>query len=226
MMREESADLLGVVDRNQLDFEDKRGIRRHCVASALQAVTELRRNDQLALAADIHGRGSLGPTRDQAIHALHVVESAAVIRRRVEFRAINELAEIIHRDVVAGLDRRAFANDEIDILQPEGVVTMGLPVSLSFSTSAAGVGVGFAAGAFAAGAFVAAGLEKTGLVAPNDSNRPSVPPKIRRREERIGSNFIEGLSKGQSLEKSEKSAIKKDAQAAGASFIAAFQRRA
>src|SRR2546430_5619251 len=53
-----------LLDREQLDFEDKRGVGRNDVATALLTVCQVRRNGELAFAADLHTGNAFVPALD------------------------------------------------------------------------------------------------------------------------------------------------------------------
>ena len=57
------------VDVNQFDIEQQHGIRRNAAASAVLAVSEVRRNDQLVLGAFAHQLQRFGPTRNHLTDA-------------------------------------------------------------------------------------------------------------------------------------------------------------
>src|SRR5262252_8018572 len=63
----------------QLNIEDQRGVRRDDAAGAARAVTEFGRDDERALAADLHGRHTLIPTADDLPPADGKLERLAAI---------------------------------------------------------------------------------------------------------------------------------------------------
>src|SRR5512135_3422403 len=77
-----------LLDRQQLDVEDQRGIGRNDAAGAALSVAELRRDDQRSLAADLHGGDALIPAGDDALHADGKLEGRAAVDGRIEFSAL------------------------------------------------------------------------------------------------------------------------------------------
>src|ERR1700761_7604716 len=75
-------------DPEQLDVEQKRRVRRNDAAGAARAVAERRRDDQGALAADLHGGDAFVPAADDLAHADLEFERLAAVDRGVEFRAL------------------------------------------------------------------------------------------------------------------------------------------
>src|SRR5262245_15826531 len=100
------ADKSASLHRQQLDVEHQRRIRRDHAAGTAGAVAERRRNDQRALAADLHGGDALVPALDDAALADWEVERLVAVDRRVEFLALLavliEPAGVVHD---AGLAR-------------------------------------------------------------------------------------------------------------------------
>src|SRR3954468_16057635 len=109
------------LDAEQLDIEDQRGVRRNEAAGAAVAIAEFCRNDQGALAADLHGGDALIPARDDTLHADRKFERGAAIDRTVELLALRaihvEPAGVVHDAGLPGARRRAGADRAIDILQ-------------------------------------------------------------------------------------------------------------
>src|SRR5258706_2423737 len=90
----------------QLDFENQGGVGRNRAAGAARAVAELRRNGELAPAADLHAGHALVPALDHVALAEREHERVAAVLARVEFRAARALVEepagVVHRDFLAG----------------------------------------------------------------------------------------------------------------------------
>src|SRR5688572_25684023 len=73
------------VDLQQFDVEHQRRVRRDHASSATRAVAELGRDDQRALAADLHAGDALVPALDHLLRAETEREGLAAIQRAVEF---------------------------------------------------------------------------------------------------------------------------------------------
>src|SRR4051794_12955928 len=71
-------------DAEQLDVEHQRRVRRDHTAGAAAAVAERRRNDERALAADLHAGDPLIPAGDHLAAAEHERERLVAIARAVE----------------------------------------------------------------------------------------------------------------------------------------------
>src|SRR5262249_4804832 len=110
-----------LLHREQFDVEHQRRIRGDHAAGAARAVAERRRNDQRALAADLHAGDALVPALDDAPLADREFERLVAIDRRVEFLALVavlvEPAGIVHDTGLAGLRRSAGAYLAVDDLQ-------------------------------------------------------------------------------------------------------------
>src|SRR2546427_13017304 len=74
--------------RQQFDVEHQRRIRRNEAAGAARAVTERGRNDQRALAADLHGSDTLVPAGDHLALPDRKLERLVAIDGRIEFLAL------------------------------------------------------------------------------------------------------------------------------------------
>src|SRR5215475_9302437 len=72
----------------QFHLEHERRIRRDDAAGAARAVAELGRDDQRALAADLHAGDALVPAGDHATHADRKLERLLAIDRAVELLAL------------------------------------------------------------------------------------------------------------------------------------------
>src|SRR3978361_2178791 len=71
-----------------LDVEDQRGARRDVVAGAARAIAQIRRDDQRALAADMHGGDALVPALDHLALAEGEGERLVPVERAVELLAL------------------------------------------------------------------------------------------------------------------------------------------
>src|SRR6516162_10913141 len=102
----------------QLDVEDQRRVRRNDAAGAACAVAERGRNDQRALAADLHGGNALVPAGDHAVLADRKLERLIAIDGGIEFLALLavlvEPAGIVHHASLSGLRRGAGTDLGID----------------------------------------------------------------------------------------------------------------
>src|SRR5258707_83071 len=65
----------------QLDFEDQRGVGRNDAARAARAIAERRRDDQRALAADLHRGNALVPAGNHPLLADRKLERHAAVDR-------------------------------------------------------------------------------------------------------------------------------------------------
>src|SRR3954452_15353005 len=91
----------------QFDVEHQRSVRRNDTAGAARAITEFRRNDQRALAADLHRADALIAAADHLPYADLEFERFVAIDRRVELLALLavlvEPSRIMHDAGLAGL---------------------------------------------------------------------------------------------------------------------------
>src|SRR5215475_13840311 len=76
-----------LLDRQQLDVENQRGVGRNDPAGPARSIAELRRDDQRSLAADLHGGDPLVPAGDDALHADGELEGCAAVDGGIEFFA-------------------------------------------------------------------------------------------------------------------------------------------
>src|SRR5574341_227802 len=97
----------------ELHFEYQRRVRRNDAARASGSVAHLRRNGELALAADFHPLHALVPALDDLALAEVEDERITAVLAGVEFRAIGEPAGVMHGDFLAGRGDGAGADDEI-----------------------------------------------------------------------------------------------------------------
>src|SRR5437773_952920 len=106
------------VDCEQLHLEDQRRARRNHAAGAPVAVAEMRRDDELALAAHAHRADAFVPAFDDAAAPDRKHERLAAVVRRIELLAALEPARVVHLHRVAGLRPRAGALDELHVAEP------------------------------------------------------------------------------------------------------------
>src|SRR6266404_962410 len=74
--------------RQQFDVEHQRRVRRNDAARPARAVAERRRNDQGALAADLHGGDAFIPAGDHLVLPDWKLERLVAIDRTIEFLAL------------------------------------------------------------------------------------------------------------------------------------------
>src|SRR6185437_3680869 len=107
--------------RQQFHVEHQCRVRRDDAAGAARAVAERRRDDERALAADLHGGDALVPTLDDLARADRKIERLVAIDRGVEFLALRavlvEPAGVMHLDGLAALRRGASAYFHVDDLK-------------------------------------------------------------------------------------------------------------
>src|SRR5580704_7807067 len=93
----------------QFDVEDQRGVGRDDAAGAARPVAELGRDDQGALAADLHAGDALVPAGDDLMPAERELERLAAVERAVELLALGailvEPAGVVHDAGLTGLRR-------------------------------------------------------------------------------------------------------------------------
>src|SRR5260370_25603120 len=90
-------------DPEQLDLEDQRGAGRDDAARAAVAVPQVRGDDQLALAAHLHGDDALVPALDDAALAHRELERGPAVHRAVDLGSALEPAGVVHAHGVARL---------------------------------------------------------------------------------------------------------------------------
>src|SRR5690349_10930287 len=91
-----------LANREQLHFEHQSRIRRYDAARAARAVAELRRNGELAFAADFHAAHAFVPAADHFAAAEREHERLAAIFARVELLAVGEPAGVVHAHALPG----------------------------------------------------------------------------------------------------------------------------
>src|SRR5687768_1274151 len=103
--------LTALLDVEQLHLEHQRRVRRDDAAGAARAVAELRRDGELALAADLHAGDAFVPSLDHVALPEREDKRLAAVKTRVEFRSLVSVfaqpAGVMHADFLAG--RRAVA---------------------------------------------------------------------------------------------------------------------
>src|SRR5690606_14523672 len=111
------------VDAEEVHDEDQGLARLDARAGAGVAVAEVRRDDELAAAADLHAGHALVPARDDAAGAERELEGGAAVPRGVELLAGGEGdADVVDADLVARLGLGAVAEHEVLDLQVGGRV--------------------------------------------------------------------------------------------------------
>src|SRR6266568_1910136 len=87
-------------DAKQFDLKDQRRVRRYYTAGAAGTVTELGRNDEGALATDLHRGDTFVPTGNDLPSANRKLERPATVDRAVELLALGavliEPAGVMH----------------------------------------------------------------------------------------------------------------------------------
>src|SRR5215467_9445976 len=105
----------------QFNVEDQCGIRRYDAACTASPVAEFRRDDEGALAADLHGGDAFVPTGDDLPLTDGKLKRLATIDRAVELLALGatfvEPARIVHDADLTGLGRGAGADLAVGNLQ-------------------------------------------------------------------------------------------------------------
>src|SRR6202030_2031391 len=100
------------------DVEDQRGIGWNgAVGSAVLAIAQVRRNAQLALAANFHSRHAFVPSFDDFAVAQHESERTPRVNRAIEFLASGEPTGVVHSHTIAFLCCFAGAFRDVPILQ-------------------------------------------------------------------------------------------------------------
>src|SRR5207249_7548174 len=87
-------------DLEQLYLEDQLGVGRDDAAGAARPVTECRRDDELALAADLHAGHALVPALDDHAGAELERERLVAVVAAVELLAVAEPAGVVDLDRV------------------------------------------------------------------------------------------------------------------------------
>src|SRR5262245_16004303 len=108
-------------DAEQFDLEDQRRVRRDHPADPARAVAEIGRDDEGALAADLHRGNAFVPARDDLPSADRKLERLAAVERAVELLALGatliEPAGVMHHASLASPRGRAGADLGVDDLQ-------------------------------------------------------------------------------------------------------------
>src|SRR5271168_801788 len=108
----------------QIYVEHQRGARRNDAAGAARAIAQVRRNDQRALAADMHGGDAFVPALDDLALAEREGKRLATVERAVEFLTLLAVDEqpsgIIDRHGLADLRHGSGARLDVDDAQTAG----------------------------------------------------------------------------------------------------------
>jgi hypothetical protein len=88
-------------------------LRRDGVARALFAVGELRRDGELARAADFHAGEAFFPAGHDFLLPERELKRVLLFLARIELRPVGEPAGVVHDDVPAGRGCRALADDGV-----------------------------------------------------------------------------------------------------------------
>src|SRR5258706_494681 len=101
----------GLLQLEQLDFEQQRGVGRDRATRATRAVAEIGWDQECTLAADLHRRDALVPALDHHAAPDLELERAGAIDRAVELVALlgvlPEPAGVVHDAGLTRLGRRA-----------------------------------------------------------------------------------------------------------------------
>src|SRR5213078_1213120 len=100
-------------NREQLHLEGERGVRRDGVSGAVFAIGELRRDGELARAADFHAAQPLFPAVHDLFPAQGELKGVLLFLARIELGSVGEPAGVVHDDVPAGRGGRALADDGV-----------------------------------------------------------------------------------------------------------------
>src|ERR1700731_3007633 len=102
----------------QFDVEHQRGVRRNDAPGAAGAIAQRGRNDQGALAADLHAGDAFVPAGDHLVLSDRKFERLVAVDRRVELLALLAVlvkpAGVMHDANLAGLRRRTGADGGVD----------------------------------------------------------------------------------------------------------------
>jgi hypothetical protein len=113
-----------LLNAEQIDLEDQRGARRDDAAGAARAIAQVRRNDQRALTADMHGGEAFVPARDDLALAQREGKRLPPVERAIELLALlavdEQPARVIDRHGLAGLRHRSGARFDVDDAQATG----------------------------------------------------------------------------------------------------------
>src|SRR5258708_37592454 len=109
------------LNRQKPDIEHQGRVRRDPAAGAACAIAQRGRNDQRALAADLHGSDALIPAGDHPVLSDRKLERLVAIDGGVEFLALLpvlvEPTRVVHHAGLAEFGRSAGANLAVDDLQ-------------------------------------------------------------------------------------------------------------
>src|SRR5208282_4860555 len=106
---------------DQIDVENQRGAGRDVAAGAACAIAQVRRNDQRAFAADMHGGEAFVPALDDLALAEREGKRLATVERAVEFLTLLAVDEqpsgVIDGHGLAGFRHRSGAGLDVDDAQ-------------------------------------------------------------------------------------------------------------
>src|SRR5256714_12038864 len=118
-----------LLDLEELDIEEQRRVGRNRAAGAALTVAQLRRDDQRALAANLHPGNALVPAADDLPAAQLERERLAVVLRAVEFLPVLvgglrvvQPAGVMHTHLMAALRLCTCADFAVGNLQARDVV--------------------------------------------------------------------------------------------------------
>ena len=103
-----------LLDREQLDVEDQRGIGRDARPTP-RSVGQIRRDDQFTLAADLHGSDTLAPAFDDPVQ--REGDRLVALVGAVELGAVHQDSPIVHLDLVGRLGRGAVPFHQVHVHQ-------------------------------------------------------------------------------------------------------------
>src|SRR5574337_277500 len=92
----------GSAHAEQFHLEHQGGVGRDHTARTPGAITQLRRDGELAAATDLHALHPLVPARDDVAHAQGEGKRVAAVLAGIELGAVGQPAGVMHRDLLAG----------------------------------------------------------------------------------------------------------------------------
>src|SRR5262249_19565130 len=112
-----AGDVDGLLHTQKLDVKNQGRVGWNHPACSPRAVTELRRNAELPLAADFHAFHALVPSLDHLARAESEFERLAPVQRAVKCLAVSQPPGVMHGYVLARCGRGAGAFHEVPVLQ-------------------------------------------------------------------------------------------------------------
>src|SRR5439155_18716853 len=112
-------------DLQELDFESQFRVRRNIPARSFFSVGELGRNDEFALAADLHADHALIPASDDLSITEDELERLLAIETAIELGAVGEPTRVVHPDDVVFLGCPTFADLQVCAFQPAAAARQG-----------------------------------------------------------------------------------------------------